>query len=353
MTKMNDPSRILANYAPHLVTEWHPTKNGDLTPHDVTFGSNKKVWWICSKCSNEWQATINSRARGLGCPACAGKVVTAWNNLKATNPHLAREWHPMKNELIPEHVVYGSNKKAWWICSKCSYEWETQISHRSRGSGCPACANHVVTKKNNLAVTHPHLAREWNTAKNELQPNSVTHGSHKKVWWKCTACAYEWEAIVNSRSNGNGCPACSNRVVTSWNSLAITHPDLTTEWHPSRNGELTPMNVTFGSTKKVWWKCSKCSHEWESKIYNRSIGRGCPACSSRITTARNNLAITRPHLEQEWHQTKNGELVPAYFTHNSHKKVWWQCSKCNYEWEAPIRKRSNDRCCPRCAMKKA
>ena len=30
---------------PHLVKEWHPTKNGDLTPKDVTYGSNKKVWW--------------------------------------------------------------------------------------------------------------------------------------------------------------------------------------------------------------------------------------------------------------------------------------------------------------------
>jgi hypothetical protein len=31
---------------PHLVKEWHPTKNGDLTPDDFTHGSNKKVWWL-------------------------------------------------------------------------------------------------------------------------------------------------------------------------------------------------------------------------------------------------------------------------------------------------------------------
>ena len=34
---------------PHLVKEWHPTMNGDLTPEDITHGSKKKVWWLCSK----------------------------------------------------------------------------------------------------------------------------------------------------------------------------------------------------------------------------------------------------------------------------------------------------------------
>ncbi len=28
-----------------LVKEWHPTKNGKLTPHDVTPFSDMVVWW--------------------------------------------------------------------------------------------------------------------------------------------------------------------------------------------------------------------------------------------------------------------------------------------------------------------
>ena len=40
--------RYLSSY-PELVKEWHPTKNGDLTPKDVTHGSSKKIWWLCSK----------------------------------------------------------------------------------------------------------------------------------------------------------------------------------------------------------------------------------------------------------------------------------------------------------------
>ena len=37
----------LADRNPELAKEWHPIKNGDLTPAQVTPGSGKKVWWIC------------------------------------------------------------------------------------------------------------------------------------------------------------------------------------------------------------------------------------------------------------------------------------------------------------------
>ena len=38
----------LSSY-PHLVKEWHPTKNGDLTPNDFTHATRKKVWWLCTE----------------------------------------------------------------------------------------------------------------------------------------------------------------------------------------------------------------------------------------------------------------------------------------------------------------
>ncbi len=54
-----------------LAKEWHPTKNGSLTPRDVTPNSHKKVWWLCSKNKNhEWDALISNRNRGRGCPYC-------------------------------------------------------------------------------------------------------------------------------------------------------------------------------------------------------------------------------------------------------------------------------------------
>ena len=63
----------LATLRPKLAAEWYHPLNGDLTPEQVTPGSNLKVWWKCDN-RHVWKAAINSRAKkkGTGCPVCAG-----------------------------------------------------------------------------------------------------------------------------------------------------------------------------------------------------------------------------------------------------------------------------------------
>jgi hypothetical protein len=43
------PKDSLAADSPHLAREWHPEKNGQLRPHEVTPGSGRRVWWKCEK----------------------------------------------------------------------------------------------------------------------------------------------------------------------------------------------------------------------------------------------------------------------------------------------------------------
>ncbi|WP_225985451.1 zinc-ribbon domain-containing protein [Priestia endophytica] len=54
------------------------------------------------------------------------------------------------------------------------------------------------------------------------------------------------------------------------------------EWHPTKNGSLTPYDVVIGTYKEVWWRCEK-GHAWETKVCNRTSkkGTGCPCCSRR------------------------------------------------------------------------
>ena len=64
----------LAEKYPNIAEEWHKTKNGHLTPHNVYYGSVKQVWWACSVCGHEWATTVNGRTNnGRGCPNCAKK----------------------------------------------------------------------------------------------------------------------------------------------------------------------------------------------------------------------------------------------------------------------------------------
>ena len=55
----------LAEVHPELITEWSE-KNLPLTPDDITFGSNKKVWWK-GTCGHEWQTSVKARSNGEKC----------------------------------------------------------------------------------------------------------------------------------------------------------------------------------------------------------------------------------------------------------------------------------------------
>lgn len=345
MAKLIVGQNDLATVNPDLAAEWHPTKNGPLLPSQVTYGSSKKVWWL-GKCGHEWEKEVCERSKGHGCPVCSGRLIQPGINDFATiNPKVAAEWHPTKNgNLTPANVAPNSNKKVWWLCPDCGYEWQSCVCVRNAHSRCPACIGKTLARGiNDLKTMNPELSSEWNYDLNkDLKPNDIKAVSTKKVWWTCSKCGYEWkESPNNRRRSGRGrCPACQNSVVlVGYNDLATANPRLAAEWHPTKNGSLHPSQVTAVTAKKVWWACS-CGHEWEATIASRNAGNNCPFCANRLVlTGFNDFATVNPVAAAEWHPTENGDLSPHSVLPGSDKKVWW-LGKCGHEWEAKISERA-------------
>ena len=136
----------LTTVSPKIAAQWHRELNGDLTPEQVAYSSNKKAWWICEK-GHEWSARIVSRT-GLstGCPYCTGrKVLVGFNDLATVEPKIAAQWHrELNGDLTPEQVTTGCTKKVWWVCSE-GHVWKAVINSRAgnRKRGCPVCAGNV------------------------------------------------------------------------------------------------------------------------------------------------------------------------------------------------------------------
>lgn len=337
----------LAAKSLHLITEWHSSKNGVLTPYNVTFTSNKKAWWQCVK-GHEWKAIVSNRTNGRNCPYCAGKKVCGSNCLATVNPELAKEWHSTKNgNLTPSDVTPGSHKKVWWQCRK-GHEWEAMIYSRNKASGCPYCSGQKICEDNCLATIDPDLAKEWHPNKNgNLTPFDVTPGSSRqKVWWLCSK-GHEWETRIYVRKRC-GCPYCGCKKVCEDNCLATLRPDLAAQWHPSKNDRLTPKDIVLASEKKVWWLCNK-GHEWQCVMSSRKWGSGCPYCVGKKVCKDNCLATIDPELAREWNYVQNGDLTPFDVTFSSAKKVWWKCNK-EHNWIARVDNRYNGRCCPHCIV---
>ena len=475
---------------PNLAKEWNYSLNGDLTPSNVLPRSHFKVWWICEH-GHEWQAIINNRTKGRGCPFCTGRIaISGVNDLQTLNPNLAKEWDYSLNEnLKPSQLLPSSNKKVWWKCER-GHNWQASVNHRNAGEGCPICSSELRTsfpeyaliyylrnygvdalhsqkelgyeldvfipklkiaieydggywhknrinedlaknarcekdgiklyrireglsslnstsidfvikntkgdlpdvirrilndiikaeadvdlqrdflaieqlrvyseKVHSLASLNQALALEWNYEKNgELLPEHVTSNSNKNVWWKCSN-GHEWQATIQSRNTGNGCPFCSGRVVISGvNDLQTLNPALAKEWDVKKNCGISPSSVMANSGKKVWWKCAN-GHEWQATVAKRNSGSGCPKCwelqrgkvyTRALINKHGSLLSNNPVLASQWHPTKNGTLSPKDVTEKSGRRVWWICTN-GHEWEASVSNRTKGSSCPHCYNEK-
>lgn len=249
--------KVLAGYNdlqttnPKLAAEWHPEKNGDLLPTDVTKMSNKNVWWLCAKCGHEWSAQIASRNKH-GCPKCGAKKAGENHSISAavsgksiveSHPDIAATWDYAlnPNDRSPHNVSQGSDKKYYWRCLKGHKSYLSSVASRVSGNGCPECAKTSrvenarkthIKKRGSLAETNPDLAKQWNYEKNLEEhernsahpktPDKCSNGSKRKVWWRCDK-GHEYSAVVYSRVAGNGCPFCDSERKTSFPEQCVVY----------------------------------------------------------------------------------------------------------------------------------
>jgi predicted nucleic acid-binding Zn-ribbon protein len=151
-------TRKLVEVRPDLAGEWDEEGNSDISIYDLGSMSGLRVWWRCGTCGHRWQAAVNNRARGSGCPQCwrqrrqRREQVLAGHPLAETDRHLLREWDFARNERSPFDLSRGANWEAWWICSECAHRWPARVPNRTlMGSGCPACGHRLSPGE---AATH-------------------------------------------------------------------------------------------------------------------------------------------------------------------------------------------------------
>lgn len=226
MKTESNNERLLSVKFPDIAKEWDFSNNGELTPIDVTYGSKKKVYWICPKCKESYPCTISNRTskERKGCPYCChNPKVNSKNNIAVKNPDLVKEWDYSLNTLKPSDILPNSNKKYYWVCPDCGSSYPATASNRSYGYACPYCSGQKVCDFNCLATKNPDIAKEWHPTKNEKTPKEVTAGANQYAWWICEK-GHEWRAKINNRTVlRRGCPECSKGTHTSVPEQLIYH----------------------------------------------------------------------------------------------------------------------------------
>ena len=281
-----------------LMKEWNWKNNNSLGlyPDQLTHGSHVAVSWKCAN-GHSWDAQIKSRVRGNGCKFCAGQAFTPDRALAIRYPSLVKEWDYETNyPLTPNDVTYGARNIVHWICPTCKYSYPQNIQskvaairQKKKSNSCKVClGQYIIPEYNSLKALYPNIAKEWDYENNtSCKPEDIAPKTNKTYYWKCSN-GHSYPATPNNKVKGKSkCNIC----YLEENSLSKQNSILSLEWHPTKNGNTTPENVTFGCNDSAWWLCPICFHEWEAKINNRNIGRGCPNCSKGQHTSFSEQAV--------------------------------------------------------------
>lgn len=150
------------------------------------------------------------------------------------------------------------------------------------------------------------------------------------------------------------------------NPITVTHKEIVEKyWDYEENDKLgiKPENFTYGSRKKVYWKCDLCKkrcHLWTcviSDVFRLRRSNICPYCTipSKKICKHKSFAFLNPELLKEWDYEKNKNIDPYTLSCGSSKKVWWKCKnnkKCNcHFWISNIKNRIKGSKCPFCDYK--
>ena len=126
--------------------------------------------------------------------------------------------------------------------------------------------------------------------------------------------------------------------------------------------------VSYGSRRHFLWKCCDCGNEWTAQINDRTRPDNrkvnCPECANKHKI---NKLRQKGESLGHWCDRQNtyGEQIRKEFmgrleddtpinidniSKGSGQKVWWKCSKCQYEWKTTVVHRTckQRQGCPAC-----
>lgn len=183
----------------------------------------------------------------------------------------------------------------------------------------------------------------------------------------CKKCGHTWLRNEVLTDKSYVCEICGIETIGSIyakaflrknGSLLVSHPDLASEVHPTRNIGITSESVHMGTQDKIWWM-GRCGHEWLQSPYKRVSGCGCNELScinktigqksrDRATDRAKSLWIDHENIAREIHPIKNGSLVPENATTYHPGMIWW-IDEFGHEWKSTLKNRMAGNGCSVCA----
>ena len=343
----------LQNHKEYLLKEWDYSSNS-LTPDKYTYGSSKKVFWICSK-GHRWEATINKRtSAGRGCPYCnSKKVQLGFNDLASQRPDIVKEWDFERNIILPTEVTPGANKKVWWLCPK-GHHYEASINNRTRPnkpSGCPYCSPSTSLPEISILLS---LRKVFKNVEHLKKIDNIEYD----IFVKDINLLIEYDGeLWHKEHREQDKKKDSLAFNKGFNFLRIYEIKGYADYTGYNFDELNTLYVRANITRNLPLLCQtvllyiRDNFGITIPIVNMSQIEQEAREYRRIEDLNNSLFVLYPKIAKEWHPTKNGKLLPSSFPIKSNYKAWWLCPL-GHEYQMVIAKRTDGGKCPYCQHQK-
>lgn len=271
-------------YGKHIIKEWDTRRNMDLLGTriaDVSYGSGKKVYWICSRCGEKFQCSVGHRILcRTGCNNCNNRATSfpeqvIYMSLKQIYPDtLSREKAFGKIEYdicVPSKRLCIEYSGAFWHKDKTERDTLKRkicVENNVRFIEIIACNDGV----------------EWDICNDVIRYRIIYS---KQVSQLYSIVKYIVESLGNSMLEIDFDKAVERANVVMFdkveNNIKDTYPQLCKEWDYDNNTNLKPEYFTGGSKKEIYWKCYKCGRSRKVSIKSRiAFKSGCPYCGYNI-----------------------------------------------------------------------
>ena len=332
---------------------------------DVSYGSNKKVYWKCRR-GHKWKAIIGKRTTaGCGCPYCKSNRISfpesfIYYALESVISNIERNYKMPMNlgglELdicLPDQKLVIEYDGSKWHTEPIDGAFPVDSKEYYKSEICDQYGLRLIHIYDKSKIPNPVLKNNIifykYSSSNCNRLKEIVRIILQQINKEDAYDSIDFERVIDKAS-------LEKKTVKLEDSLAFNFQDIAAEWDYKRNVGIKPEMIKPHSNYKAHWICEK-GHRWEAAVGARTSKNrnGCPVCAGKqILEGYNDLQTKVPELAKEWHPKLNN-LKPTEVTMCSGKRVHWQCTKCGYgengEWQAVISRRTAkgyESGCPHC-----